>query len=225
LVIVTFPEDLPVKELAGAKADYAVTLREIKQKVLPELNDAFAGKLAKDKTLAELRAMVAHDLEHEKEHALEQAKEAQIIKVLHEQTQFDLPSQLLRNETRRALGELVQRNRQRGLSDQILKSKEKELVQGAGSLAAHRLKTNYILRRIAEAEKIQVSPEEIEERIRKQAAHYNVSVEKMRKQIDEQEGINGLVEEILLGKTIDFLKANVSVETVAATGKETATNS
>jgi trigger factor len=225
LVIVTFPEDLPVKELAGAKADYAVTLREIKQKVLPELNDAFAAKLAKDKTLAELRVMVAHDLEHEKEHALEQAKESQIIKALHEQTQFDLPSQLLRNETRRALGELVQRNRQRGLSDEILKSKEKELVQGAGSLAAHRLKTNFILRRIAEAEKIQVSRDEIEERIRNQAAHYNVSVEKMRKQIDEHEGINGLMEEILLGKTIDFLKANVSVKTVAATGKETVKNS
>lgn len=220
LVIVTFPQDLAVKELAGAKADYAVTLREIKQKALPELNDAFAAKLAKDKTLAELRAMVAHDLEHEKEHALEQAKESQIIKALHEQTQFDLPSQLLRNETRRALGELVQRNRQRGLSDQILKSKEKELVQGAGSLAAHRLKTNFILRRIAEAEKIQVSPNEIEERIRNQAAHYNISVEKMRKQIEEHEGINGLMEEILLGKTIDFLKANVSVERVAATGKK-----
>jgi trigger factor len=225
LVIVTFPEDLPVKELAGAKADYAVTLREVKQKALPELNDAFAAKLAKDKTLAELRAMVAHDLEHEKEHALEQAKESQIIKALHEQTQFDLPSQLLRNETRRALGELVQRNRQRGLSDEILKSKEKELVQGAGSVAAHRLKTNFILRRIAEAEKIQVSHDEIEERIRNQAAHYNVSVEKMRKKIDEHEGINGLMEEILLGKTIDFLKANVSVEIVAATGKETVKNS
>jgi trigger factor len=225
LVIVTFPEDLPVKELAGAKADYAVTLREVKQKALPELNDAFAAKLAKDKTLAELRAMVAHDLEHEKEHALEQAKESQIIKALHEQTQFDLPSRLLRNETRRALGELVQRNRQRGVSDEILKSKEKELVQGAGSLAAHRLKTNFILRRIAEAEKIQVSRDEIEERIRNQAAHYNVPVEKMRKKIDEDEGINGLMEEILLGKTIDFLKANVSVEMVAATGKETVTNS
>jgi trigger factor len=225
LVIVTFPEDLPVKELAGAKADYAVTLREVKQKALPELNDAFAAKLAKDKTLAELRAMVAHDLEHEKEHALEQEKESQIIKALHEQTQFDLPSQLLRNETRRAVGELVQRNRQRGLSDEILKSKEKELVQGAGSVAAHRLKTNFILRRIAEAEKIQVSHDEIEERIRNQAAHYNVSVEKMRKKIDEHEGINGLMEEILLGKTIDFLKANVSVEIVAATGKETVKNS
>src|SRR5881398_401364 len=63
LVIVNFPADLPVKELAGKKADYAVTLREVKQKMLPELNDAFATKLTKEKTLAELRAMVAHDLE------------------------------------------------------------------------------------------------------------------------------------------------------------------
>src|SRR3954447_8550656 len=160
LVIVTFPEDLPVKELAGAKADYAVTLREIKQKVLPELNDTFAAKLAKDKTLAELRKLVAHDLEHEKEHAMERAKESQIIKALQEQSRFDLPPQLLRNETRRALGELVQQNRQRGVPDVMLKSKEKELVQGAASLAAHRLKTNFILHRIAEAEKIQVTSEE-----------------------------------------------------------------
>jgi len=104
--------------------------------------------------------------------------------------------------------------------DEMLKSKEKELVEGAGSLAAHRLKTNFILHRIAEAEKIQVSPEEVEERIRNQAAHYNVSVEKMRKEIDEHQGINGLVEEILLGKTIDFLKANVNVQTAAAEQKK-----
>jgi len=114
----------------------------------------------------------------------------------------------------------VQRNRQRGVPDEMLKSKEKELVEGAGSLAAHRLKTNFILHRIAEAEKIQVSPEEVEERIRNQAAHYNVSVEKMRKEIDEHDGINGVVEEILLGKTIDFLKANVSVQTAAAEQKK-----
>ena len=201
LVIVTFPADLPVKELAGKKADYAVTLREIKQRVLPELNDTFAAKLAKDKTLAELRKLVAHDLEHE-------------------QTQFDLPPQLLRNETRRALGELVQQNRERGVPDEMLKNKEKELVQGAGSLAAHRLKTNFILHRIAEAEKIQVTSEEVEERIRKQAARYNVSVEKMRKEIDQHEGINNLVEEILLGKTIDFLEANVSVKTTEAGDQE-----
>jgi trigger factor len=98
----------------------------------------------------------------------------------------------------------------------MLKSKEKELVQGAGSLAANRLKTNFILHRIAEAEKIQVTSEEIDERIRQQAARYNVSVEKMRKEIGQHEGINNLVEEILLGKTIDFLGANVSIKTAGA---------
>ena len=72
---------------------------------------------------------MAHDLEHEKEHDIERAKESQIVKALHEQTQFDLPPQLLRNETRRALGELVQRNRERGVPDEMLKDKEKELVK------------------------------------------------------------------------------------------------
>ncbi len=222
LVIVNFPADLPAKELADKKADYAVTLREIKQRVLPELNDSFAAKLAKGKTLAELREMVEHDLDHEKEHALEQAKESQIIKALHEQTQFDLPPQLVRSETRRALGELVQRNRQRGVPDEMLKSKEKELVEGAGSLAAHRLKTNFILHRIAEEEKIQVTAEELDERVRAQASHYNVSVEKTRKEIEEHEGMNGLLEEILLGKTLDFLKANVSLKMAPAADEKAA---
>src|SRR5947209_6921482 len=203
LVIINFAADFPVTELAGKKADYAVTLREIKQRVLPSLDEAWAGKLAKGKTLSELRQMVEHDLGHEKEHAIEQAKESQIVKFLHEHTAFDLPPPLLRSETRRALGELVQRNRQRGIPDNMLKSKEKELVEGAGSLAAHRLRTNFILHRIAEAEKIEVTPVEVDERIRAQAAQYNLPAEKMRKEIEANDGLNGLVEEILLGKTLD----------------------
>ena len=69
---VNFPTDFPVTELAGKKADYAVTLREIKERVLPALDDAFAAKLLPDKTLADLRHMIEHDLEHEKEHEVEQ---------------------------------------------------------------------------------------------------------------------------------------------------------
>jgi trigger factor len=223
LVIIKFAADFPVTELAGKKADYAVTLHEIKQRVLPSLDDAWAGKLAKGKTLSELRQMVEHDLGHEKEHIIEEAKESQIVKFLHEHTAFDLPPQLLRGETRRALGELVQRNRQRGISDDMLKSKEKELVEGAGSLAAHRLKTNFILHRIAETEKIEVTRAEVDERVRARAGQYNLPVEKMRKEIEENDGLNGLAEEILLGKTLDFLKANVTVETAAAGGEKAST--
>lgn len=214
-VQVTFPAEFPVTELAEKKADYAVTLNEIKEKVLPPVDDAFAAKIMPDKTLADLRHTIEHNLEHEKEHEIERVKEQQVVKYLHERISFDLPPSLLKNETRRALNELVHRNRERGVPDELLKGKEKELIEGAGSLAAHRLKTNFILHRIAEAEKIEVTREEVDERIREQAAHYNVSVEKMRKEFEEKDRINGLAEEILLGKTLDFLKSNVSVETIS----------
>jgi trigger factor len=211
-VAVDFLADFPIAELAGKQASYNVTILEIKQKVLPALDDAFAAKLVPNKTLPDLRKLIAHDLEHEKEHEIERAKEAQIVKYLHEHIQFDLPPSLLRNETRRALGELVQRNRERGIPDEMLKGKEKELVEGAGGLAAHRLKTNFILSRIAEQENIQVTREDLEERIRAEALRYNISVEKMRKELEQHDRLDALAEQILLGKSLDFLKANVSVE-------------
>jgi trigger factor len=212
LVMVDLAADFAVKELAGKRVTYAVTLSEIKQKVLPALDDALAEKLMPGKTLAEVRHMIEHDLEHEKEHELERAKEGQVVKYLHEKIQFDLPPVLLRSETRRALGELVQGNRQRGITDEMLKEKEKELVEGAGGLAAHRLKTNFILHRIAEREKIEITRDDLSDRIRDEAERYNISAEKMRKELEEHNGLDGFAEQILLGKTLDFLKANVSVQ-------------
>src|SRR5436189_4554421 len=214
-VTVDLPADFLVKELAGKQASYTVTLHEIKEKVLPALDDAFANKLLPGKSLAELRHTIEHDLEHEKEHELERAKEAQIVKYLHEKIQFDLPPSLLRNETKRALAELVQRNRARGIPDEMLKDKEKELIETAASVAHHRLKTNFILERIAEQEKIEVRREDVDLRIRQEAQHYNISGDKMRKELEEHDGVNALAEQILLGKTLDFLKANVSVQPVS----------
>ena len=191
------------------------TLGEIKEKVLPALDDAFANKLLPGKSLAELRHTIEHDLEHEKEHEVERAKEAQIVKYLHEKIQFDLPPSLLRNETKRALTELVQRNRARGIPDEMLKDKEKELIETAASVAHHRLKTNFILERIAEQEEIKVRREDVDLRIRQEAQNYNISSDKMRKELEEHDGLNAFAEQILLGKTLDFLKANVSVQPVS----------
>ena len=219
LVIVEFAGDFPVTELAGKKADYAVTLREIKEKVLPKIDDALAGKLAPGKNLTDLRQMIEHDIEHAKQHDLERAKEAQILKYLHEHIQFELPPALLQNETRRALAELVQRNRERGITDEMLKQKEKELIDGAAGVAAHRLKTNFILHRIAEGEKIQVKKEDVDLRIRQEAARYDISPEKMRKELQQKDALDDVAEQILLGKTLDFLKANVSVESTVTEEK------
>jgi len=221
LAIVEFPADFPVKELAGKKADYAVTLREIKEKVLPAIDDALAAKLVPDKTLSDLRQMIESDIQHAKQHDVERAKESQILKYLHEHIQFELPSALLQNETRRALAELVQRNRERGVTDEMLKEKEKELIEGAAGLAANRLKTNFILHRIAERENIQVKKEDLDLRIRQEAARYDISPEKMRKELQQKDALDDVAEQILLGKTLDFLKANVSIEpTEESTVKE-----
>ena len=210
-VQVEFPTEFPVPEIAGKRADYAVTLNEVKQKFLPHVNDALAAKLLPGKTLEELRHTVEHSLEHEKEHEIERAKESGIIRYLHEHISFDLPPTLLKNETRRALNELVHRNRERGVPDEMLKGKEKELIDGAGSLAANRLKTNFILHRIAEREEIKVTREDIDARIREEAQRYNMPPDKMRKELEEHDRLDGLAEEVLLGKTLDFLKATVSV--------------
>ncbi|HEY5992347.1 MAG TPA: trigger factor [Candidatus Udaeobacter sp.] len=212
LAIVEFPADFPVKELAGKKADYAVTVREVKEKVLPPIDDALAAKIVTGKTLVDLRQLLERDIEHAKEHDVERAKESQIMKYLHERIQFELPAALLQNETRRALAELVQRNRERGVTDEMLKEKERELIDGAAGVAAHRLKTNFILHRIAERENIQVAKEDVDLRIRQEAARYDISPEKMRKELQQKDVLDDVAEQILLGKTLDFLKANVSIE-------------
>ena len=212
LIIVEFPADFPVKELAGKNADYAVTLREIKEKVLPPVDDALAAKLVPGKTLADLRQMIEHDIEHAKQHDVERAKEVQILKYLHEQIQFELPPALLQNETRRALAELVQRNRERGVTDDVLKEKEKELIDGAAGMAANRLKTDFILHRIAERENIQVKKEDLDLRIKQEAARYDIPPDKMRKELQQKGALDEVADQILLGKTLDFLKANVSIE-------------
>jgi len=219
-VTVDFPADFMVKELAGKQASYNVTLREIKEKVLPEVNDEFAAKLLPGKTLADLRHTIEHDLEHEKEHQVDHAKDEQVIKYLHENTKFDVPPPLLRNEMKRALAELVQRNRARGIPDEVLKEKEKELIESAAGVAHHRLKTNFILERIAEQEKIEVTREDLDRRIRQEAQRYNISTDKMRKELEEHDQLNALAEQILLGKTLDFLKANVSVQPISEEPKK-----
>lgn len=217
-VQVDFPQDFAVSAVAGKKADYAVTLNEIKERVLPELDDAFAARLLPEKTLADLRHTLKHNLEHEKEHEIERAKEAQIVRYLQEHVSFDLPPPLLKDETRRALNELVHRNRERGVPDEMLKEKEQELIEGAGSLAAHRLKTNFILHRIAEREDIKVSRQEIDEWLRTEAAQYQISPEKMRKDLEANDRLEGVAEKMLLGKTLDFLKENITIEPLKSPG-------
>ncbi len=223
-VTVEFPGEFPVPELAGKTAEYDVMLHEIKQRVLPAIDDAFAGKWMPGKNVAELRERLEHQIEHEKEHERQRAQEAQIVRYLLERTQFELPPNLLKSETRSTLAELVQRNRERGVPDEMMKDKEQELIQAAGGLATHRLKTNFILHRIAEQEKIRVTREDLDERIRHEAMHRNLTPEKMHEEIEKNGAMEGLIEQVLLAKTIDFLGSNATIEGAPAASVPTEPN-
>ena len=205
------PQDFPVAELAGKKINYAVTVNLLKQRNLPGLNDEFASKLATGKTLAEVRELVKADLEGQKKHEIDRDKKNQVIAHLLSKVECELPANMVRNETRRILSELVRENQSRGVPDNGVNENEKELVDTATKGARERLRGSFILLRIAEQENIKVTKEEFEQHIDLMASRYQTSREKILKELSDRDALEQINEEILTGKTLDFLASNATV--------------
>lgn len=206
------PADFPVKELAGQKITYAVTVKGLKQRVLPELNDAFAARLIEGKTLAEVRELVKTDLEKQKLADRDRDKKNQIINTLLSKVECELPANMVRYETKRILADIVRDQQARGVSDDALKEGQKELVEAAGRAARERLRGNFILHRIAELENIKVTKEEFNHRIELMAVRYQTTKEKLLKQLSDGDALEQINDEILRAKTLDFLASGVSVQ-------------
>lgn len=217
------PADFAVTELAGKTIHYSVTLNAIKNKVLPELNDEFAAKLVPGKTLEELKDLARTELARQKEFEGEQEKRNQVLQFLVDKVECELPEGHVRGETHRVLTDLIQQNQNRGVSEEIIKENQKELLASASEAARGRIKGTFILARIAEEEKIRVSREEIEQRITLMAARYGTTVDKLKKDIEKAGSFDRLHEEILTGKVLDFLVANATVSTTAAEAPAEAT--
>ena len=208
---ITVPADFAMKNLAEKTIHYSVSVTGLKEKVLPALDDAFADNLVSGKTLAELREMVKSDLSSRKVHEREQAKREQIMKDLLGLVECELPEDMVRTETQRLLSEVVRENKSRGVTDEMIQENLQDLVASAGESARDRLKGTFILRRIADAEKISVSREEFERRLAMMAPRYNMPVEKLRKQLEQAGMLDQLAEDILTAKVLDFLSSSVSV--------------
>ncbi|MBS0661060.1 MAG: trigger factor [Verrucomicrobia bacterium] len=203
--------EFPIKDLAARRIDYTVKLREIKNQVLPEVNDEFAEKVVPGKTLAELRELVREDLTRQKTEMIEQGKRRQIIAHLNAAVEFELPQHLVRNQTQRIASEIVQENQQRGVSDDEIVKNQGEIATNSASAARERLKTAFLLVRIAEAEGIKVTPDELKERITAMAVRYRTSYDKMLKDLQENDALSGLEEEVLIAKTLAALTADATV--------------
>ncbi|HZH98460.1 MAG TPA: trigger factor [Fimbriimonadaceae bacterium] len=205
------PGDFPVEGMPGQKIHYKVTVKALKQKVLPELDDAFASNVAKDKTLAELRQMAREELGRQKATERESSKRSQIMKHLLSRAECELPTGMVRNETQRILNDIVKENQERGVTEEVLKENERELVGVASQNARERLKGTFILLRIAEKEGLRVTREELFGRIATLAQRYQMTFEKMLKELEKRNGLDQINEEILTAKVLDFLLTNASV--------------
>jgi len=209
------PADFPVQELAGQKLTFTVTVNIIKQKLLPELNDEFAAKIVPGKTLAELRELAKDELQKQKEATAEREKRDQVMSHLLSKVECELPQNLVRYETKRILAEIVKENQMRGVTDEMLKENEKQIMGTASQGARERLKGTFILMRIAEAEKISVTREEFKQRMDAMAARYGMTPEKVQKELEKNNALDQVSEEIISGKVLDFLVSNATVQTNA----------
>lgn len=205
------PADFPVEGLGGQKIHYAVELKGIKTKLLPELDDAFASTVAKGKTLAELREMARDELGRQKKDQAEGAKRAEIMRALLSQVECELPQNLVRAKTQSLLNDIVRENQARGIAEDVLKQNEKEIVGAASANAREQLKGTFVLLRIAEKEGLKVAREELFGRVAALAEKYQMTFDKMLKELEKRGALDQIQEELLTGKVLDFLVANASL--------------
>jgi FKBP-type peptidyl-prolyl cis-trans isomerase (trigger factor) len=100
----------------------------------------------------------------------------------------------------------------RGISDDLLRENQKDIISAASRNARDRLKANFILTKIAEKEQIEVKPQELRERVQMLANQYRVKYEKMMSDLEEKKAIEQVREEVLIGKVLDFLTSNANVK-------------
>ena len=212
--VLTIPDDYPVAELVKRVLNFSVTLKGIKNMQLPELTDEFAGQVAQGFKLEQLKETLKEQLIAEKGHRLQTMKQNQIVNYLASHVECELPQSFVKDETRRIMSEIVQHNQMRGISEDVLRENQKDIISAASRNARDRLKANFILSRIAEKEGIEVKPQELRERVQMLADQYRVKYEKMKSDLEEKKAIGQVREEVLMGKVLDFLTSNANVEIV-----------
>jgi trigger factor len=214
-VTVTLAEDFVHKELSGKTVAYEVEILGVKEKLLPVVDDAFAKQFGAD-VVATLLQGIRTDLQRELDFRQKRSVRDQIIKALSAQVDFELPESLVSNETRNLVYNVVNENQQRGVAKEFIEQKRDEIFTNAQVNARERVKTAFILNRIAAEEKLRVEDRDITQRVLQLAQQNNLTPEKMVKAIQERNAVNEIRQDILTGKVLDFLEVNAAVEDVAA---------
>lgn len=216
-VVVTFPEDYHADSLAGKEAVFHCEIHEVKEEQLPELDDEFAKDVSEFDTLDELKKATEERLQkYAESQAVSAAKDAIIDKV-YEANKTDVPRVMVEDEIDRMAQDLDHQLRYQGLSlEQYLQFVDKDAAAFREELreeATKKVVTRLVLMSIVEAEKIEVSEEELEEELKNMAAAYNTDVEQVREMIGV-ENITYFMKDIQLKKVIDMLYDKAEIKKV-----------
>ena len=209
-VNVTFPENYQVADLAGKEAKFEVTVHDVKEKVLPELTDEFVKEFTKEaaSTVAEYKEKLKEEIKLEKENLAEKSYSDKVISTAVENAKLSVPEKLVEQEVDSMFEQFTGNLSRQGLSfdlyQQFTGKGEAELKVEMKSDAENKIKTSFVLGEIAEVEKVEVTDADIDAEVKELATMYNMTEEGIKQRIS----VEDLRVELVIQKTVDFLKAN-----------------
>lgn len=209
-VNVTFPENYQVADLAGKEAKFEVTIHDVKEKILPELTDEFVKEFSKEaaSTVAEYKEKLKEEIKLEKENLAEKSYSDKVISTAVENAKLSVPEKLVEQEVDSMFEQFTGNLSRQGLSfdlyQQFTGKGEAELKAEMKSDAENKIKTSFVLGEIAEVEKVEVTDADIDAEVKELATMYNMTEEGIKQRIS----VEDLRGELVIQKTVDFLKAN-----------------
>ena len=207
-VNVTFPEDYHAEELKGKAAIFKCTVKEIKEKQLPELDDEFASEVSEFDTLAEYKEDVKKNLEEKKAKDAKNAKEEAVISAIVEASEMEIPEAMLETQQRQMVDEFAQRITMQGLSMQqyfqFTGTNYQQMVEQVKPQAEERIKSRLVLEAVVAAEKIEATEEDYEKEMETMAEAYQMEVAKVKELLGEKEKKN-IMQDIAVRKAVEFV--------------------
>ncbi len=198
---VFYPTDYRDKELAGKKVEYKVKIKEIKEKVFPEVDDIFAKSLGFSDYL-DMRFRIKKDLERKAEQESLRDLKTQLIKKVIEKNSFEVPKSLLKDY----LDSVV---------DDFKKSKEivdeKKIRAQNEKVGKDRIRWIILLQEIAKKERVEVTSDDVKDWIKKFAQNYNLTQEKAKEILAKGKKLEDIKESILEDKVLDLLLRNAII--------------
>jgi trigger factor len=215
-VTIAFPPDFaPVPALAGKLATYAVEVQEVRERVLPPM-DAEFFKAQNVADLPALETQVRNNLKLQKEYQNRSAQRRQVTERLGMMVDFPVPDSLVDAETQGVLRNFIEENMRRGVPAEQFEKDKKELFDGAKKAAHQRVKLQLILAKIAEAEKIEVTNEDLDQYLYREAMRSGQKPDKLAKTLGaDRERFRAVQQSIIFDKAVDFLVSKAKVSTVA----------